>query len=267
MTQAEITQPIEAPKQPPAMERLMAFLRIRLRERWEIAQELPQAGRGVTTFAIVVNVILGILPVLFILGTSVMLGRVPAATETGVGSDAWDSLVYAFLLAAGAFVLLQLLTPLQLSIGELITRRVDGRFADRLIGDSLRTPGIGPLEDQELLNNLSDSADQLEAGFRSPGRACAGLVALIARYLQLVGLVVVVGVVFSWLAAAALFLATMLFRYGQRGGLRKYSAVFTSTTHVWRRNNYFRRIGVDTPAAKELRVFGLAPWVLSLIHI
>jgi len=238
-----------------------AFVRMSVSSRWDIARELTKSGTGLTVFAVVLNVILGVLPVLFILGTSVMLGRVPAATAAGVGSHAWDSLVYAFLLAASAFVLLQLLTPLQASFGELVTRKVDGRFADRLIGDSLRTPGIGPLEDQELLNDLSDSADQLESGFRSPGRACAGLVALIARYLQLVGLVFIVGVVFSWLAATALFVATMLFRYGQRGGLRKYSAVFRANTSIFRRNNYFRRIGVDSPAAKELRVFGLAPWV------
>ncbi|MGZ4397117.1 MAG: ABC transporter ATP-binding protein [Gaiellaceae bacterium] len=260
MTNVELTHP-PLEKQPPPAARLLEFLRARTRERVEIARELPGAGRGVVVASLAVNVLLGVLPVLFILGTSIMLGRVPAATREGVGSGAWDSLVYAFLLAASAFVVLQLLTPLQASLGELITRRVDGRFADRLIGDALRTPGIGPLEDQELLNDLSDSADQLEFGFRSPGRACAGLVALVARYLQLVALVVVVGVVFSWIAGAALFVATMLFRYGQRGGLRKYSAVFRRTTSIWRRNNYFRRIGVDPPAAKELRVFGLAPWV------
>jgi len=190
-----------------------------------------------------------------------MLGRVPVAAAAGVGSGAWDSLVYAFLLAASAFVLMQVLTPLQASLGELITRRVDGQAADRLISDSLRTPGIGPLEDQELLGDLSDSADQLEFGYRTPGRACAGLVALIARYLQLVSLVVIVGLVFSWLAAAALFVATMLFRYGQRGGLRKYSAFFRANVSIRRRNYYFRRIGLDPLAAKELRVFGLAPWV------
>jgi ATP-binding cassette subfamily B protein len=260
MTEIEITPPLEL-ERPPATARFATYVRERFYERWEIARELPKSGVGVTISAVVLNVVLGVLPVLFILGTSVMLGRVPAATAGGVGSSAWNSLVYAFLLAAGAFVVLQLLTPLQTSLGELITRKVDGHFADRLIGDSLRTPGIGPLEDQELLDDLSDSADQLEFGFRSPGRACAGLVALIARYLQLVGLVVVVGVVFSWLAGLALFVATMLFRYGQRGGLRKYSAVFRTTTNIYRRNAYFRRIGLDPPAAKELRVFGLAPWV------
>ena len=246
---------------PPAIARFTVFVRARVRERWEIARELPNSGTGLTVAAVVLNIALGVLPVLFILGTSFMLGRVPAATKGGVGSSAWDSLVYAFLLAAAAFVLLQLLTPLQASLGELITRRVDGKASDRLIGHALRTPGIGPLEDQELLGDLSESADQLEFGFRTPGRACAGLVALIARYLQLAGLLVVVGLVFSWLAAAALFLVTMLFRCGQRGGLRKYSAVFRANVNPRRRNYYFRRVGLDPPAAKELRVFGLAPWV------
>lgn len=260
MTNLDATQTVEIAK-PSALATFTAFMRARVRERWEIARELPKSGTGLTIAAVVLNIALGILPVLFILGTSFMLGRVPAATQGGVGSSAWDSLVYAFLLAAGAFVLMQMLTPLQASLGELITRRIDGKAADRLIGDALRTPGIGPLEDQELLGDLSDSADQLEFGYRTPGRAASGLVALIARYLQLVALILVVGVVFSWLAAGALFIATMLFRYGQRGGLRKYSAVFRANVNIRRRNYYFRRVGLDPPAAKELRVFGLAPWV------
>ena len=260
MTDLDAAQTNEIAR-PSALARLSVFVRASVNSRWEIARELPKSGTGVTISAVGLNIVLGILPVLFIVGTSFMLGRVPAATAAGVGSSAWHSLVYAFLLAASAFVLLQLLTPLQASLGELITRRVDGKAADRLIGDSLRTPGIGPLEDQELLDDLSDSATQLEFGFRTPGRACAGLVALIARYLQLAGLVVIVGVVFSWLAAAALLTATVLFRYGQRGGLRKYSAVFRANANIRRRNFYFRRVGLDPPAAKELRVFGLAPWV------
>jgi len=260
MTDLDASQTTET-AEPSALAQFAAFVRMSVNSRWEIARELPKSGTGLTIAAVVLNIALGVLPVLFILGTSVMLGRVPAAAAAGVGSGAWDSLVYAFLLAASAFVLMQVLTPLQASLGELITRRVDGQAADRLISDSLRTPGIGPLEDQELLGDLSDSADQLEFGYRTPGRACAGLVALIARYLQLVSLVVIVGLVFSWLAAAALFVATMLFRYGQRGGLRKYSAVFRANVSIRRRNYYFRRIGLDPLAAKELRVFGLAPWV------
>ena len=260
MTNVETTETLD-PARPPALTRLIAFLRESVNSRLEIARELPKSGTGVTVSAIVLNVALGILPVLFILGTSFMLGRVPAASRGGIHSSAWNSLVVAFLLAASAFVVMQVLTPLQASLGELITRRVDGKAADRLISDALRTPGIGPLEDQELLDDLSDSATQLEFGYRTPGRACAGLVALIARYLQLVGLVALVGIVFSWLAATALFMATMLFRYGQRGGLRKYSAVFRAQVNIRRRTYYFRRIGLDPPAAKELRVFGLAPWV------
>src|ERR1035437_1532297 len=161
---------------PPAIARFIAFVRARVRERWDIARELPKSGTGLTVGAVVLNIALGVLPVFFILGTSFMLGRVPAATKAGVGSSAWDSLVYAFLLAAAAFVLLQLLTPLQASLGELITRRVDGKASDRLIGDALRTPGIGPLEDQELLDELSESPDLLEFGFGTTARRGAALV-------------------------------------------------------------------------------------------
>jgi ATP-binding cassette subfamily B protein len=200
MTDLDTAETTEIAK-PSLFAQFAAYWRMSVNSRWEIARELPKSGTGLTIEAIALNIVLGVLPVLFILGTSVMLGRVPAATKAGVGSGAWNSLVYAFLLAASAFVLMQVLTPLQASLGELITRRIDGQAADRLISDALRTPGIGPLEDQELLGDLSESADQLEFGFRTPGRACAGLVALIARYLQLVSLVAIVGIVFSWLAA------------------------------------------------------------------
>ena len=116
MTDMNATQTAEIAK-PSAIATFVAFVRARVRERWDIARELPKSGTGLTVAAVVLNIVLGVLPVLFILGTSFMLGRVPAATAGGVGSSAWDSLVYAFLLAAGAFVLLQMLTPLQAALG------------------------------------------------------------------------------------------------------------------------------------------------------
>ena len=55
---------------PPAIARFTVFVRARVRERWEIARELPNSGTGLTVAAVVLNIALGVLPVLFILGTS-----------------------------------------------------------------------------------------------------------------------------------------------------------------------------------------------------
>jgi ATP-binding cassette subfamily B protein len=101
----------------------------------------------------------------------------------------------------------------------------------------------------------------LEQSFRTAGLACAGLLALIARYTQLVGCAVLVGVVFSWPAAAALMLATMVFRRGQRGGLRIYGRTFARNQHIRREARYYRSVAMRPEAAKEIRVFGLAEWL------
>ena len=198
---------------------------------------------------------------MFVLATSVMIGRVPAAVIGGLGSAEWQALVWAFTLAAAAFVAQQILAPLQVSLGELMARRIDGRVYGRLIGASLQSTGIGPLEDQGLLDDLTQAATTLEQSFRTPGLACAGLLALVAGYTQLVGFALIVGVIFSWPAAAALVAATMTFRRGNRGGLRTYGRLFARNIAIRRESRYYRATAMAPAAGKEIRVFGLAGWL------
>jgi ATP-binding cassette subfamily B protein len=232
-----------------------------IRSYLRIAALVPSAGAGLYVPLIVLNVILGILPVVFIVATSVMIGRVPAAVTGGVGSAEWTSLVTWFVVAAVAFVTQQILAPLQASLGELLARRVDGRVLERLIAASLQSTGIGPLEDQRLLNDLTQAVTTIEQSFRTTGIACAGLLALIARYTQLLGCAGLVGLVFSWPAAIALIAATMVFRKGQRGGLRTYSKLFAGNIAIRREARYYRATALEAAAAKEIRVFGLADWL------
>jgi ATP-binding cassette subfamily B protein len=227
----------------------------------EIAALLPTAGYGLVGFAACLNVLLGLLPVAFIVATSIMIGRVPAAVAAGVGSAEWRDLVLAFVVAAAAFLVQQIIAPLQVALGELVARRVDGHVTGRLIDASLRSTGVGTLEDQRLLNDLTQVATTLEQSFRTPGLACAGLLALVARYTQLVGCAALVGLVFSWPAALALIAATMVFRKGQRGGLRTYARLFASNIALRREGRYYRTIALRPEAGKEIRVFGLADWL------
>jgi ATP-binding cassette, subfamily B, bacterial len=226
-----------------------------------IVRLLPSAGTGLLAAVIAVNVLLGVLPIVFIVATSVMIGRVPAVVDAGVGSAEWTALVSVFGLAAIAFVAQQILAPLQASLGELMARRVDGLVYARLIGASLRSTGIGPLEDQHLLNDLSEAARVLEFSFRTPGNACAGVLSLMARYTQLLGYAGIVGFVFSWPAALALVLTTMIFRRGNRGGLRTYGKIFRRNVAERRESDYLRATAMEARAAKEIRVFGLAGWL------
>jgi ATP-binding cassette subfamily B protein len=229
--------------------------------RLRIARLVPEAGIPLVLAVAGFNVILGALPVAFVAATSVMLGRVPAAITAGIGSPAWRSALTAFAISAALFVVQQVLVPVQAALGELVARRVDGRVFGRLMAASLRSDGVGPLEDQGLLNELSEASQELEFGAYSPGRACTGLLNLIARYVQLTGYIVMVGVAFSWLAAGCLLAVVLMFRHGQRGGLRRYAQVFPTIAAFRRKSRYLRELAVGAPAAKEIRVFGLMDWL------
>ena len=226
--------------------------------RRDIARLLPRAGGSLVAALVAINLLLGCLPVVFTVATAMVLGRVPAAVDAGLDSGAWRSLVAVFGVAAGAFVARQVLSPVERALGELLTRRVDGRVFDELMAASLRSPGLGPLEDQRALDALRTAAREVEFGVQSPGRAATGLLALIARYTELTGCAVAVGVVLSWPAAVALAGTVLLFRHGQRGGLRRYARTRSLLAADQREIDYLRELAGGAAAGKEIRVFGLA---------
>jgi ATP-binding cassette, subfamily B, bacterial len=229
--------------------------------RWHIAKLARDAGWPALLPAIVLNLLLGLLPVGFLLATSLLLGWVPAAARGGPGAPGWDQILAMLLLAGVSLTAQQVLAPLQTAQGELITRRVDGLVFHRLMAASVHTSDLPPIEDHRVRDHVAEAARELEHGFMSPGRACAGLVCLLARYVQLAGCVIAVGVAFSWWAAAAVLGTTMLFRYNQRGGLRKYSQLFPLLAGARREVDYFRDLATGLVAGKEIRVFGLAAWL------
>jgi ATP-binding cassette, subfamily B, bacterial len=229
--------------------------------RWNIAVLTPRGGAVLAAAIAAINIVLGALPVAFVVAASVVVGRVPAAVRDGIGSAQWRSLVAAFVLAAIAFVAQQVLAPLEVALGELLSRRVDGQVLDDLMSASLASRTVAPLEDPATLDDLRTAVRELEANLQSPGRACAGQLSLIARYTQLAGYAVIVAVAFSWLAGAALVASVMLFRYGQRGGLRKYAQVKADLASAERKADYLRELAIEPPAGKELRIFGLTDWL------
>jgi ATP-binding cassette subfamily B protein len=229
--------------------------------RRQIAGLAPSAGGGMLAGLLTLNVLLGIAPVVFLVEISLMLGRIAAVLGTGGTAGHWRGVYTAFAGAAAAFVVQQVLAPLQTSLGELAARRVDQRIAGRLMAAAGGAAGLAPLEDPGLLGELAEASRELQSAFETPGTAVAGLIALTARYLQLAGFALVVGLAFSWYAALGLVAAVLAFRYAQRGGLRKYAEIQRTITPVRRESDYLGRTILSRETAKELRVFGLAGWL------
>lgn len=232
-----------------------------VRPRVAIARLVPVAGWGVLTALLVPTLVMGALPVLFVVATSVVIGRVPAAVDGGVGSAAWDSLVTAFLLAAGAFLLMQALAPAVVALNALVRRRVDGHLRDRVLELTTATTSLAPLEDARVLDELSETARQFDDDFHTPGQALGGMVGLIARYTSLVGFCVLLSVSSMWWTGPVVFLAAMIFRYGNRGGLRRFSRVWRDVMPASRSYDYLRDLTMGDTAAKETRIFGINGWL------
>ncbi|HTV19603.1 MAG TPA: ATP-binding cassette domain-containing protein, partial [Polyangiaceae bacterium] len=229
--------------------------------RLEIARLLQRAGALPVLALTLVNVALGLLPVLFVYATSLVIGRIPGALGAGPESRPFHELVEAFVLASGSFLGQQGLAPVQSALGEALRLRVDGQIRDATLAAVTNSRSVAAIEDKETLDALGELTRLLDTGWNTPGMACAGLLSLVARYLRLGGLLVIVGSVAGPVAALAVGCSTGLFRVANRGGLRKYSAVWREVAGLNRRATYLSDLATGASGAKELRIFGLTRWL------
>jgi ATP-binding cassette subfamily B protein len=230
-------------------------------DRLRLLRLIPQAGPPLVASAVLVQAVAGALPIGFILATAAVIAGVPAAVAGGLDSAAWDGLQGLLVLAAAAFFGVQLLLPVQELLGDMIRRRVDDRVRDRLMAASFAGGGVAVLEDPELLDHAADASQRMRMQAWTPGAACAGQVALVSRYLQTVLAAAVTSVGYAWWAGPALLVAALTIRFGYRLGLTAFTEVLRSTQRIRRRTFYFRTMLLHPAAAKELRVFGLLPWL------
>lgn len=231
----------------------MARLRI-----WQI---MPLAGWWRVTLLSTISLVLGLLPLIFMLATSAMIGGVPKAVDGGIGSADWDHVVELFLIAAAAFVAAQILAPVQQMTGLAIQRAVDGRVRDQAVTAVTGSVGIAALEDGDVLATFSEARMRFQNNWHTPGNAVAGMLYLIARYVQMVGLIVIVWVLLGGWIALAMGVGVMVLRTGNRGGLRAYSRLWRDNGHLRARYRYFLDVSMGASAAKEIRVFGSMPWL------
>ena len=231
--------------------------------RVEIAKMVPRAGWPLAAPLIALNLVSGALPVGFVIATSVVIGRVPAAVAGGTSSPAWDALVSAFLFAACAFLLARIIAPAVTALAARVRRRIDGQLRDEILALTSRTASIAPMEDQDVLDELGESIRQFDDDWNTPGQAAAGIVALLARYGALVGFCTLASLASYRWAGPVVFLTTMMFRYGNRGGLRRFSAVWRTVMPQERKRDYLRELSLGDRAAKETRIFGLNAWLLA----
>ena len=226
-----------------------------LRERNEVQfmRVLFAADRTLALLWWAALLLRGALPALFAIAMGALVGAVARAQDTTL----------PLALVAVAFVGLQVLAPLHLGISQNLGSRTAAWLYDRLGRACVTPPGIGHLEDPKLTSDATMARD-FDLGITAPPLFIAmdfiasGLVETVAG---LASAVVVAGYQL-WAGAllAAAWLAThWLLRESGVWHDRQTPEVREAQQHA----DYGYRLAVDPPAAKELRLFGLADWVVG----
>jgi len=226
---------------------------LRERQEWKFFGVLPRADLSLAGVWWLVLALRGVLPAAFAIAMGALVGAVQR------GGD----LVAPLALMGTVFVLLQVLTPIHTVIGANLGDRTAAWLYDRLTEACVWPLGMGHLEDPALTNDLT-MAREFDLGMTGPPLSlsmdfiASGLVEMIGG----LALALVLAAYAWWapLLLAGAWLATHW--------LLRESAVWQdrNTEEVrsaQRDAEYLYRLAVDPPAAKELRLFGLASWTLD----
>lgn len=226
---------------------------LRERQEWKFLGVLPRADRPLAYAWWTLLALRGLLPALF----AIAMGVLVAAVQAGGG------LALPLTLAGAVFVLLQVLTPLHQAVSSNLGSRTATWLYDQLTGACVAPPGMGHLEDPELTNDLSMARD-FDMGITGPPLnismdfIASGLVEMVAG-----------------LASAAVLFAYAWWAPLVLGGAWLGTHYLLRESGIWQDRNtdevraaqrdaeYAYRLAVDPPSAKELRLFGLADWIIE----
>ena len=220
---------------------------------------LPSASPRLALATGLVVVLVALLPAAFALAGGVLVGSISGAAADGWASPAGRRLVASIAAVVALFVLQQVGAPALRSLADALGRRVEGRLRTRVMAATLRPPGVSHLEDPGVVDRVSD-AQSVGTGQVTVKDATLGMATVAANCLAGVVSAGVLAAYRWWLAAALLCVYAGVTRALTRQ-LGQLVGALRGHTRRFRRSSYFRDLALRPAAAKEVRVFGLGPWV------
>jgi len=227
--------------------------RLRARDEWKFAGVLPRADRSLAVAWWILLILRGLLPAVFAIAMGGLIGAAQQGGDLGT----------ALTVVGIVFVLLQVLPPIHHAVGTNLGSKVAAWLYDQLTTACIRPPGMGHLENPKLTNDLTMARD-FDLGITGPPISISmdfiagGLVEMIGG---LASAVVLAG--YAWWAPLLLaggWLAThWLLRESAIWKDRNTDEVRQAQRHA----DYAYKLAVEAPSAKELRLFGLADWIIE----
>src|SRR3954470_8753594 len=229
------------------------FRRLTATNEWTFFSVLPKADRLLTIGWWTALLLRGVLPALFAIATGALI----AAVQSGGG------LTRPLVVTGGIFVLMQILTPVHQAISANLGDRTAAWLYDRLTEACVRPPGMGHLENPELTGDLTVARD-FDLGMTGPPLSIS-MDFIAGGLVELIG-----GLASAVVLAAYVWWAPLLL-----GGAWLSTHWLLRESAVWRDRNtdevrgaqrdadYAYRLAVDPAPSKEVRLFGLADWIIE----
>ena len=228
-------------------------VRLRDRQEWAFFGALHRAAPAHAVAWWIGLAVRGMLPA----AIAVASGWLIAAVTDG------EPLTGPLLALSVVFVAAQVVGPLHEAIGSALGDRTATSLNDRLMWATLDPPGVAHLERADLTDDLTMARD-FDLGITGPPLSYAmnfiadGFVGLFSGVASAIVLAW-----YGWWQAIVLVLA-----WSATHWLLRESAIWRDrrtpeVQRAQRHAEYSYRLAVDPPAAKEVRLFGLAGWVID----
>jgi ATP-binding cassette, subfamily B, bacterial len=209
-----------------------------------------------TLLVAALSIAAGLLPAIFALLTGALVGALPHAVGAGLGS-AGGHHALATLLAIGALLLGgDLLAAAQNVAASLLGARFTWDMRARALAAMARPTGIAHLEDPALREKLTLVLD----GMRwDAGELVSGGAVVLTRLAQGLAAAALVAT-FSWWAA---LLLASVWLGAWASAVRVVTGGLFDQLAALRRSWYLRDVATRPQEAKEVRLFGMHPWLLE----
>lgn len=231
----------------------MELARVKSSAEWRFLAALSKASAGLAGTWWGLIVLRGALPAAFAL----TIGAVVSAVQRDT------SLTASLTVVAAVFVAINALGPIHEVVGSNLGAKTGAWLHDRLMAACVDPPGLAHLENPELADELATGRD-FDLGITAPplsmalpqiGSGFAEVAGGLAQAIVLAGYrwwapLLVGG---AWASTHLLLRESALWKVWQAEG------VVDETRHV----DYAYKLAVDAPAAKEMRLFGLADWAVE----
>jgi ATP-binding cassette, subfamily B, bacterial len=214
---------------------------------------LPKADPALAIAWWVTLLLRGLLPAVF----TILMGVLINAVQRG------ESLAAPLTMVGVVFVVLQISSPLHQALGANLGNRTAAWLYDELARACVAPPGMGHLEDPRLTTDLTMARD-FDLGISGPPLSIS-MDFIASGMVEMIG-----GLAAAFVLAAFAWWAPLVLAGAWIGThwLLRESGVWKDRNtdevrQAQRHADYAYRLAVDAPAAKELRLFGLAGWTVE----